>query len=617
MHKMRPLLVNTIIAARGGVALQAQRRYEKRKKIYEGKYEKNKSQIRRIEMLRIITIVLLIAITIVGYIKDNYTVIYGAIIIGIIAFAILIVISNRLKSWSKKLKGLTNVYLMAENRVLGKWHDFENDGSEYIDKDHRYTWDLDIFGKASLFQLLNISTFKESKDNLAFILRDDANFTIEDINRRQEAIKELAKASWFREKLQAIDNRSDSVSKEMKNLISWLNQGDDIYNKFGIKILVNIMAILILGGIVYGIINKVLFVPLALILINIIILGIGYRKRDNILRSISSYNNNIKIYKDLLIHIEKHNYKSTYLKNLKKDLMTNDRYASTYINRLETLTSSISNRENAYFLIINICLLWDIRSMIKINSWKDEIKQDFNRWIEVIGEFTNLSAMGFMQYENPEWCMPKITESKELIKGRDVAHPLINKGRVGNDFNMEDPTKVMLITGSNMAGKSTFLRSVSINMVLGNIGCCVCAKEMMYRKLPIYTCMRVSDNLERNISSFFYELLRIKNMNEVAQKEKIFFVLDEIFKGTNSYDRHYGAKTIIKHFIDYGSLGMVSTHDLELGELENELNNGLKNYSFAEDYLDNEIVFDYKLRNGISKTRNARKLMEMLGLINK
>jgi len=195
-----------------------------------------------------------------------------------------------------------------------------------------------------------------------------------------------------------------------------------------------------------------------------------------------------------------------------------------------------------------------------------------------------------------------------------MGHPLLINTCVANSLKFEPPENILLITGSNMSGKSTLLRTVGINLVLAYAGGNVCAKTFKCSIMDIYTCMRVNDDLEKNISSFYAELLRIKMIvNAVEEGQTVFFLLDEIFKGTNSIDRHTGAKALIMKLSKAKVLGLVSTHDLELGDLEKE-SNKVKNYHFQESYKDNEIYFDYKLRPGVSTTRNAAFLMKMAGI---
>ena len=197
----------------------------------------------------------------------------------------------------------------------------------------------------------------------------------------------------------------------------------------------------------------------------------------------------------------------------------------------------------------------------------------------------------------------------------DLGHPLLSEKRVYNDVSIKDPSNILLITGSNMSGKSTFLRTIGINLILSYTGAPVCAKAFSASIMEIYTCMRISDNLEESISSFYAELIRIKMIVSASKEGKqIFFLLDEIFKGTNSLDRHTGAKILIKQLQSCGAVGLVSTHDLELGELEKESAEKVKNYHFREYYKNDEIHFDYKLRPGVSTTRNALYLIKMAGL---
>lgn len=211
--------------------------------------------------------------------------------------------------------------------------------------------------------------------------------------------------------------------------------------------------------------------------------------------------------------------------------------------------------------------------------------------------------------------MPKILNSQSTIKAKELGHPLLTNQRVCNDIEISGKTKVLLVTGSNMAGKSTYLRTAGINLVLAYSGAPVCSESFSCGVMDIHTSMRVSDDLQNNVSSFYAELLRIKEIVKATKKEKqVFFLLDEIFKGTNSEDRHEGAKMLIKRLLRDNAIGLVSTHDLELGDLEEESSRRVKNYNFQEYYEDDKIHFDYKLRRGVSTTRNAMYLIKMIGI---
>ena len=273
----------------------------------------------------------------------------------------------------------------------------------------------------------------------------------------------------------------------------------------------------------------------------------------------------------------------------------------------------MSDRNNAIFIIINILLLWDYQCMIQFEQWKSTSGSSLKKWIDTIGEFEALSSICNVIYENPNWTMPLISERKNIVKGNNMGHPLLNN-RVCNDISIDNNKSILLITGSNMSGKSTFLRTVGINLILSYIGCSVCADSFECSIMEIFTCMRISDNLENNISSFYAEILRVKLIVESTKNnDNIFFLLDELFKGTNSKDRHAGAEALIRQLGNKGACGLISTHDLELSSLEYEYSK-LKNYHFEEYYENNKLKFDYKIRRGVSTTSNAMYLIKMVGI---
>ena len=238
------------------------------------------------------------------------------------------------------------------------------------------------------------------------------------------------------------------------------------------------------------------------------------------------------------------------------------------------------------------------------------------KWFDVIGEVEALCSISLIHHDNPEYIMPQISEDMSGgIVAEQLGHPLLTKGRRCNDISINEKQPILLITGSNMSGKSTFLRTVGLSLILSYIGAPVCAKLFSCPILKIYACMRTSDNLGQNVSSFYAELLRVKMVVEaVDRNEKVFFLLDEIFKGTNSADRHTGAKMLIDQLDKKAAWGMVSTHDLELADMEKESGGRIRNYHFREYYKDNQIHFDYQLRKGVSDTRNAIFLMRMAGV---
>ena len=346
-----------------------------------------------------------------------------------------------------------------------------------------------------------------------------------------------------------------------------------------------------------------------------IIIKINANESDKILNLVYKYKNDIEAYSKMLNLIEKKRFNSKYLVKLKKNIIGENKLTATYeINKLARLTNLISDRANLVYQILNSITLWEYHCLIRLEDWKKEYGDCIEKWVDVIADIEALSSLSVLKYDHPEWTMPEIRETPLLLNSKNIGHPLLIKKRICNDLAIGKAEKILLITGSNMSGKSTLLRTSGINLVLAYAGAPVCAESFCCSIMNIHTCMRISDNLEENISSFYAELIRIRQLVDATnRKEPVFFLLDEIFRGTNSKDRHTGAKVLIEKLSKENALGMVSTHDLELADIE-EMNKKVKNYHFREYYRNNEIDFDYKLRKGVSTTRNAIYLMRMAGI---
>jgi DNA mismatch repair ATPase MutS len=292
--------------------------------------------------------------------------------------------------------------------------------------------------------------------------------------------------------------------------------------------------------------------------------------------------------------------------------------ASAEIQRLETLTDIVSMRASIIHFPVNLLTMIDIQCAISFEKWCHESGVFFEQWVEAIAKMETVSSLSLLLYDNPGWCMPVIndTENSFVISTSGAAHPLIPaESSVANDFVSDRKGRINVITGSNMSGKSTFLRTIALNLVLAYAGAPVCARQMECSLMKIYTSMRIIDNLGKHVSSFYAELLRIRMIiDESKYKEKIFFALDELFRGTNSRDRILGARAVIKSLGRENVAGMISTHDLELTELAQDGSADIVNYHFRETYENDGILFDYKIYDGVSTTSDAVYLMKKAGI---
>jgi hypothetical protein len=536
--------------------------------------------------------------------------------IFIILYGVLINIHNKIKYNKDICLNIASINQDSINRVNGNWVDFKDNGEEFADEKHPYSKDLDIFGRGSIFQYINSTVTFRGKEILSKTLID-ANFLPEEIYERQNAVVELSKKIGWRQRFQAQGRINLSQMKNPDELIKWGKETSYFKSKessfFFIKYIPLATLIIIILYFATHIIPMQL--PLAAILFQIFLVYYKKTQRVDFLELINLYKKDILIYRNLLKNIEKCKFQSCYLKTLKSKLYGSKGCSATQqISSLVKLANLISDRNNFFYIVLNIMTLWDYQCMFALDKWKIQSGSKISTWLNVIGELESLCSISVIKQDNANWIMPNFDEDKLIIYGKNIGHPLINKNRVCNDLKIGDGEKIILVTGSNMSGKSTLLRTVGVNLVLAYAGAPVCAESFCCSKMDIYTCMRTTDNIEENISSFYAELLKIKNIiKAVNENKKVLFLLDEIFKGTNSYDRHTGAKMLINKLSKKNVIGFVSTHDLELGDLQNE-NSKIKNYHFEEYYRNNKIFFDYKLRKGVSTTTNALYLMKLAGI---
>ena len=348
--------------------------------------------------------------------------------------------------------------------------------------------------------------------------------------------------------------------------------------------------------------------------INYLVIKLLTKRLDSVIGTFIKNKKEIIKYSKLLELIQNEKFESKMLLELQKELITSNINCKLEMKKLRSIVNWLGDStSNAYYLIINVFLMSDIFILSNLEEWRVKNGHKLEKWLNVMGEIEALVSLSTLAFEHNEWVYPSISGINE-IEAKEVTHPLLGNRAKANDFNLNGAEKVALITGSNMSGKSTFLRTIGFNMILTYLGLPTSSKGFKCGISNIYTCMRTQDNLEENISSFYAEILRIKLVIEAAKSgEKVFFLLDEIFKGTNSNDRHDGARILIEQLVKLQGVGLVSTHDLELCNLENE-KSWLVNYNFREYYKDSKINFDYILRRGKSETQNAKHLMKLAGI---
>ena len=334
-------------------------------------------------------------------------------------------------------------------------------------------------------------------------------------------------------------------------------------------------------------------------------------------KPLDQYRKDLQSFSSILRQIEGQTFSTSLLQEIRQDLSnTQLRPASQEIKRLTFLTDLLDVKYNPILhIFLNVFFLWDYQCYGLLVRWREQSGKKIENWLNSIAVFEELSSFAILAFSHPDWCYPDFFESNNQLEAHELGHPLIQvKERVTNDFEMSQEGRIHIVTGSNMSGKSTFLRTIGVNLVLAFSGSPVCARFFSCSLMNISTSMRTQDNLENHISSFYAEVLRIKTiLDDATQSGNMIFLIDEIFKGTNSQDRQQGAEAIIRSLNRSNVLGLVSTHDLALGDLANDSHLAVKNFHFTETYSNNEIRFDYRLRSGISKTTNGLYLLKMVG----
>lgn len=586
-------------------------KYDKRIKGYEKLQDKLSNVARTYSNIRLIIAFIAIVLCIVFY-KMRREDLFIISLVAMVAIFIFIAIKHsKVIALIKEVKIIKNINENEIKRIEGKFAELSDTGEEFKDGEHSYCNDLDIFGQSSLFQWMNNAVTFKGRERLSSILKGFMNFDKNTIYDRQEAIKELAPLVGFRQRLQgkAIINEEHILNP--KDFIDWgKEKGKDISNMFILVLYID--SAVTIGFFIAAMLNIIsIGFFMAMVLLNVMIIQSNKKNLGTSLDMVGKHYKAMVSYKDMLHLIERRKYKSKLLISLKDKIKNQNFDSYKEFVELTKLTETIEDRQNAIYLLLNILFFLDFHNYNKLNSWKKKYGDNIESVLDVIAEFEELSSFANIYYNNDDYTFPVI-EDDFVVKGEDIRHPLVGEKAVGNPIALTHKGEGWLITGSNMAGKSTYLRTIAINLVLAYSGSAVRAKKFQCSPMKIYTCMRIGDNLEKSISSFYAEILRVKAIIEsVKSGEKVFYLLDEIFKGTNSRDRHKGAEILINELSSLNTLGLVSTHDLELGEIENEK---ISNYHFEEYYEDGNIRFDYTLRQGISTTQNALYLMRMAGI---
>ncbi|HKK43707.1 MAG TPA: hypothetical protein VJ963_14920 [Bacteroidales bacterium] len=557
-----------------------------------------------------------ITFTILGYIKNSME---GTI--SLVFFIALFIVVLKLFIRHTKYKNyIANLAVINRNEAAALSGDLSafNTGKDYIDIHHDFSHDVDLFGKSSLFHYINRTITGYGRNILAAWLSDPYSLSAE-FDERQNVIRELADKKEWRQGFMASGMSVPLDEKSIAGLTGWLNAMNKSSSSLIRRILIILLpAVACLTFILAaaGVISFYFFT--LFFLLNLFYISIGLKSSNRIHDAVSRQHGYLSSFLDLLYSFSNESFSAPSLNKIKESFLGNNISATIAVKSLGDVIGAFDSRINMFAgVVLNGLLLWDYQCIHRLEKWKKRYRDAFPLWLDMTGTIDAYISLANYAGNNDDFVYPVISGTEELFSARDLGHQLIaEEKRVCNDFNIRKKGEMCIVTGANMAGKSTFLRTVAINYIMAMAGAPVCASEMSFIPVKLFTSMRTTDSLSDNESYFYAELKRLKTLlNKVMNGEQVFIILDEILKGTNSEDKSSGSKLFMKKMVSYGGTGLIATHDISLGTLEDELPGKIVNKCFEIEIDGQAIHFDYKLHDGITKKMNAVFLMRQMGIL--
>jgi hypothetical protein len=528
----------------------------------------------------------------------------------IVLFAVLVVAHRRVMSALSRAKRALSVYSRGLARMEDRWAGSGETGEEFKDPLHLYAEDLDILGQGSLFQLLSTARTNMGKQCLSrwLLIHPD----VEEIQERQAAVAELKSRLDFREDL-AVSGESERIAAKPEALIAWAREESGL--KDG-RWWAAALAVFNLATLIFGF--MVMWTPFVIsLLINGIITSRARHRLEKIFAGIGDTHKDLDSLALLLQRIEAEKFESPMLQQLQARLLTHGQPPSACIARLDTLADLDDSRHNWFVRIFDIPLLYSMQIAFALERWRRTYGGGIEAWLQVVGEIETLTSIAAYAYEHPQDPFPEFAspEAEICFHGDALGHPLLPADKcVRNDVTLGGPNQVLLVSGSNMSGKSTYLRVVGINAVLAMMGAPVRATRLRLSRVAVGASMRVSDSLQKGISHFYAEIKRLRQVVDLSSMGPTLFLLDEVLQGTNSHDRRVGTEGVLRTLLRNAAIGLVTTHDLALTSLEQVFPAHVQNVHFQERFEDDRLSFDYRLRAGVVTTSNGIELMKSIGL---
>lgn len=582
--------------------------YTKQLQLHKAEAKRLYKQMSLFSILRLLVFVLTAVLVYFTFAKWQV-----ALLIAVFGIAIFLFLLSKYTDLKAKRNLHKRLAAINEEELKIASGDFYNrpQGNEFLNPSHDYSLDIDLFGKGSFFQFINRTTIKEGTEALVSSLL--ANNTTA-IQTRQEAIKELAELPEWRQLYSGVAQGVE-VEHSAQKIITWLKAYKPFLSAKHYWI-VNVFSIISIMALPLGIFQ---IIPIEYVgywlLFGLVITGRFLKQINNVAQHTGKAKDTFRQYALLLDQIENTSFTSELLQQKQQLIEGEHLKASQIFSKFSKTLDALDNRNNMISAIFgNGLLLWDMRQTYAVEQWITQYAEKVEDWFEVVTFFDAYNSLGNYAFNHQEFTYPEISLDATTISAKDLGHPLLDaKKRVDSDLELKD-AQFFIVTGANMAGKSTFLRTVALHIVMANVGLPVCASESKYKPIKLITSMRTTDSLTDDSSYFFSELTRLKFIVDKLEEDTYFVILDEILKGTNSTDKAIGSQKFVERLVRLNSTGIIATHDLSLTEIEQHLDT-VKNYYFDAEIVNDELYFDYKLKQGVCQNMNASFLLKKMKIV--
>lgn len=535
------------------------------------------------------------------------------LLIPVVLIVVLAVLHERVLSRIRVIKAHMAFYERGLARLEDRWAGTGETGERFVQDAHPYARDLDLFGKGSLFELLSIFRTRAGEEMLARWLLEPAPPA--EVHIRQQAVRELKSRNGFRETLFTA-GEDIRVGVHPETLVVWGERKPAPVLPSAALIMLALLVLWV-ASIAYAIASGLYWPALLISALNVFVNGHFRKPLDMFVETAEAAGADLKLLAQVLRIVETEHFSTPRLVNLQTTLQSDGVSASAAVKRLDRIVRFLEHHRNLIVRSLDPFIFFTVQCTLRAEAWRKEFGPAIRRWLAGVGEVEALTALSCFAFEHPADAWPEISDGPAWFAAESLAHPLLPDSKaVRNDVELGGDLQLIVLSGPNMSGKSTFVRGIGINAVLAQCGAPVRAGRLRMSSLAIGASICVLDSLQGGISRFYAEIKRLKAIADLAKEARpVLFLLDELLSGTNSHDRREGTELVVRALMQRNAIGIVTTHDLALARIPDTMNGSARNYHFEDHLEDGKLVFDFKLRPGVVQTSNALKLMESIGLL--